>query len=269
MAIVPSANQSPFEHLRQVDDGGREFWSARDLCPVMGYVEWRKFEDAIGRARAACENTGSIVGDHFVGADKVTEGGRWGTQRVSDHRLTRYAAYLVAMNGDPRKTEIAEAQTYFAARTREAELIATGAIPAARPAPLAIEAAAVARAHVEVFGLALQMGAADESYVRGRVQTLLARMIGEEPQLDPASITITADEYLDGKVGGRELMSARTRLGKAVAQLYRQRYGKDPQKIERYIDGVHRKVSVYTRRDLDLFDAAWAEVKSRYAVVTP
>ncbi|MFF5534088.1 BRO family protein [Streptomyces cinerochromogenes] len=104
------------------DHNGQECWSARDLHAPMGYDRWERFEVAINRAIAAAENSGLDPLDHFRGASKAINGGRWGRQTVSDYRLTRYACYLIAMNGDPRKPEIAAAQTYFAVRTREAEV---------------------------------------------------------------------------------------------------------------------------------------------------
>ncbi|WP_239405412.1 phage antirepressor KilAC domain-containing protein [Frankia sp. Cj3] len=119
--IVPSHAQSPFEQLRRVDASGAEYWSARDLQIVMDYTRWEPFEDVIERARIACGNSGGNPEVDLRGATKVNFNGRR-EQEVADWHLTRYGAYLVAMNGDPRKTEIATAQTYFAIKTREAEL---------------------------------------------------------------------------------------------------------------------------------------------------
>lgn len=113
---------SPFDRLMLQDVHGEECWSARDLHEPMGYEKWERFEVAITRAIAAAENSGINPLDHFRGASKVIPGGRWGKQQVADYRLTRYACYLVAMNGDPRKPEIAAAQTYFAVQTRKAEV---------------------------------------------------------------------------------------------------------------------------------------------------
>lgn len=117
-----SGGSSPFDRLMHLDQDGQERWSARDLHSPMGYEKWERFEVAINRAMTATRNSGLDPLDHFRGASKVIPGGRWGKQDVADYRLTRYACYLIAMNGDPRKPEIAAAQTYFAVRTREAEL---------------------------------------------------------------------------------------------------------------------------------------------------
>lgn len=122
LPIIPPNGINPFEPLKQTRPDGSEYWSARDLQPAMAYVEWRKFEDAIERAVAACRNSGLDPMDHFGGAAKKVQLGSGAVRSVVDWHLTRYAAYLVAMNGDPRKPEIAAAQTYFAVKTREAEV---------------------------------------------------------------------------------------------------------------------------------------------------
>lgn len=122
LGVAPRTEQpgSPFDGIRREDEQG-EWWSARELMPLLGYSRWESFDDAVSRASVSAANAG-VDGDHFRGVPRVIEGGRWGTQTVQDYRLTRYGAYLVAMNGDPRKPEIAAAQTYFAVRTREAEV---------------------------------------------------------------------------------------------------------------------------------------------------
>jgi len=120
--VAVATDGSPFDAIRREDEQG-EWWSARDLQPMLDYTEWRKFEDAIERAQAACNNSGLNAPDHFVGAAKMVDIGSGATRRVIDYRLTRFAAYLVAMNGDPRKQAIADAQTYFATKTRQAEAL--------------------------------------------------------------------------------------------------------------------------------------------------
>lgn len=120
-AVVNATAQSPFDAIRHVNEHG-EVWSARELMPVMGYgADWRNFADAINRATAACRNAGYDPADHIGDATKMVRIGSGAQRAVPDFRLTRFGAYLVAMNGDPRKPEIAAAQTYFAVKTREAE----------------------------------------------------------------------------------------------------------------------------------------------------
>lgn len=112
------AQASPFEAIRLIHPDGREYWSARQLMPLLGYDTWRNFADSIERARYACDNAGYDSRDHFVGASKMIKVGKGAEREVLDYHLSRYACYLIAMNGDPRKDEIAAAQNYFVVRTR-------------------------------------------------------------------------------------------------------------------------------------------------------
>lgn len=119
--IVPNSQESPFDAIKKIDDDGREFWSARDLMPLMGYSAWRNFETPINRAMQAARNQGSSVQIHFAGSRKVVPRPQGGGLEQYDYSLSRYAAYLVAMNGDPNKPEVAGAQSYFAIQTHVAE----------------------------------------------------------------------------------------------------------------------------------------------------
>lgn len=112
---------SPFDAIRRVDSDGAERWSARELMPLLGYDRWENFTEAIDRARISCKASGGTSEDHLRDATKIIENSRGQKRPTADYSLTRYACYLVAMNGDPRKPEIAAAQTYFAVKTREAE----------------------------------------------------------------------------------------------------------------------------------------------------
>lgn len=123
--IVPGegdGKSKSFEQLKRVNDHGAEFWSARDLQTLLGYSQWRRFEEAITRATTSCEKSGNDPAHHFAGAGKMVVLGSGSKREVADWHLSRFACYLIAQNGDPRKQEIAEAQKYFAIQTRRQEL---------------------------------------------------------------------------------------------------------------------------------------------------
>jgi DNA-damage-inducible protein D len=118
-AIINSeSHDSLFDQIKHIDADGSEYWLARELMPVLGYQQWRQFEDAVQRAIAACKNIGQQSEQHFLRTPAKSTGGR----PRENFKLSRYGCYLTAMNGDSRKPEIAAAQTYFAVKTREAEL---------------------------------------------------------------------------------------------------------------------------------------------------
>lgn len=113
-----------FEGHAQQTEGGVEYWLARDLQYLLGYSEWRNFYNtAISKARTACEVSGHQAADHFVDVNKTIQMPKGAEKGIPDLMLSRYACYLIAQNGNPRKPEIAFAQTYFAIQTRRAELI--------------------------------------------------------------------------------------------------------------------------------------------------
>src|SRR5258708_2672870 len=111
----------PFDAIRLFDEQGNEYWSARDLQELIGTLTWERSEVALERASIACNNSGEEPSGHFVNAAKPIISGKGREQDIKDYHLTRYACYLTALNGDPRKPEISAAQTYFVMRTREAE----------------------------------------------------------------------------------------------------------------------------------------------------
>jgi len=111
-----------FERIREESDDGVEFWSARDLQPVLEYSSWNKFRRVIEKAIIACEQAGQASEDHFSHVGKMVEIGSGAEREVEDYDLSRYACYLIVQNGDPSKTSIANGQTYFAIQTRRQEL---------------------------------------------------------------------------------------------------------------------------------------------------
>jgi DNA-damage-inducible protein D len=119
-SVAPDAQN--LDALKKSNEYSAEYWSARDLQSMLGYSQWRRFEDAIKRAMISCETSGNDPAHHFAGAGKPISGGKGAIQMVDDYHLSRFACYLIAQNGDPRKPEIAQAQKYFAIQTRRQEL---------------------------------------------------------------------------------------------------------------------------------------------------
>jgi DNA-damage-inducible protein D len=112
-----------FDSIKHLNPYNVEYWEARELQPLLGYASsWQNFEKVIRKAMVSCEATGNIVADHFNDAIKPIVGGKGAVQRTKDYYLSRLACYLIAMNGDPRKSQIAAAQQYFAVSTRAHEL---------------------------------------------------------------------------------------------------------------------------------------------------
>ena len=115
-------NNKTFEEIKHIDENGIEYWLARELQSVLDYKEWRKFENVIEKAKVSCENSGISAFEHFVGVDKTINMPKGAQKTIKDYKLTRYACYIIAQNGDSRKKVIALAQTYFAIQTRKQEI---------------------------------------------------------------------------------------------------------------------------------------------------
>lgn len=120
---IQSVSEKLFESIKHINEYGQEYWSARELQPVLEYKQWRQFNDVINKAIEACETSNNAVLDHFADVRKMVSIGSGAERDIEDYQLSRYACYLIAMNGDPRKQAIALAQTYFAVKTRQQELI--------------------------------------------------------------------------------------------------------------------------------------------------
>ena len=123
MGDLKRYSDQTFEEIKHIDEGGSEFWFARELQIVLDYSEWRNFENVLEKAKTACRNSKNDVANHFVDVNKMVTLGSGSDREIDDYKLSRYACYLIVMNGDPRKEVIAVGQSYFAVKTRQQELI--------------------------------------------------------------------------------------------------------------------------------------------------
>ena len=115
-------NNKSFEEIKHIDENGIEFWYARELMIILEYKQWRRFESVIEKAKESCENSDISVIEHFANVGKLSKRANNAEVEISDYKLSRYACYLIAQNGDSRKKVIALAQTYFAVQTRKQEI---------------------------------------------------------------------------------------------------------------------------------------------------
>lgn len=126
MEMIPISekgkNNKSFEDIKHIDKHGVEFWYARELIRVLQYSNWQNFEKIIDKAKISCQNSDINVFEHFIDVSKLSKRGNNAEVEINDYKLTRYACYLIAQNGDSRKKVIALAQTYFAVQTRKQEI---------------------------------------------------------------------------------------------------------------------------------------------------
>lgn len=123
MTNITEYSESIFENIKHVNEYGQEFWYARELSKVLGYSDYRNFENALYKAMEACKNSQNEITDHFISTDEPVQIGSGVTRSFPSYQLSRYACYLTVQNGNPEKEEIALGQTYFAVKTRQQELI--------------------------------------------------------------------------------------------------------------------------------------------------
>ena len=123
MNELEKINETIFESIKHVDEDGNEYWYARELQYILGYNQWRSINDLIKRAKVACKESENNVNYHFAVYRKMINLAKGATRNVIDYKLSRYACYLIVMNGNPKKEIIALAQTYFAIQTRKQELL--------------------------------------------------------------------------------------------------------------------------------------------------
>ena len=120
--MITNNNITTFEQMKHTDEWGNEFWYARELMKVLEYTQWRRFENVIDKAKQSCENSGNSAFEHFADVGKTIKMPKGAEKIILDYKLSRYACYLIAQNGDSRQQVIALAQTYFAVQTRKQEI---------------------------------------------------------------------------------------------------------------------------------------------------
>jgi len=118
----PTGNDSPFEQIKRTNDTGNEYWSGREFAQILGYSDYRNFEQVIKKAKVACFNSGHRIEDHFVDITEMVDIGSGAQRPVSSVYMSRYACYLLVQNADPSKEIVALGQTYFAVQTRRQEI---------------------------------------------------------------------------------------------------------------------------------------------------
>ena len=123
MSDIVNYNEQTFESIKHINENGQEFWYARELQIALDYSQWRRFNETIERAKVACKKSGNDIEEHFAEVGKTIEMPKNAQKEIPDYELSRYACYLIVMNGDSRKEVIALGQTYFAVKTRQQELI--------------------------------------------------------------------------------------------------------------------------------------------------
>ncbi len=245
-AVAIASTASPFDAIKQTTPDGREVWSARDLCQVVEYDTWRNFAAAVERARIAIQNTGEPVTSHVADAGKLVPRPQGGSVHREDFELSRYGAYMVLMNGDPRKPKIAEAQGYFAIRTHQAEQIEQR---------LSIEERAIKRLAV----LQAAQGLIDPRHLEAKARCQLAIGLGEAPELEPSTRPLYAQSYLEERgLSRKQIKAIGGMFGKRLKQAYIDQHGTAPKQYPLETgSGQIRNVNAYTEQDRALMDAVW------------
>ncbi len=272
--ISKSPNKS-FEDVKKVDENGFEYWEARELMPVLEYLRWENFSKVVDKAQVACELSGQKVADHFRDIKKVINAGKGATFEALDYKLSRYACYLIAQNGNSKKQAIALAQTYSAAQTRKQELFETLTDDEKR----LLTRDEVTNYNKKLFKTAQDSGVKnfgkfnDEGYLGlyglTNKQIQKKKQIGNDKVLDRAGATELAanlfritqtDEQLNSKLQQGEKVgesrASRTHfvVGGKVRKAIKDIGGTMPEELsaQEHIDEVKKRVGGKQRRGIDI-----------------
>ena len=245
-AVAIAATATPFDLIRHERPDGSEYWLARELHPIVGYERWERFVMAIERAQAAADNSGMPAQDHFRPSSKKVDLGSGAERWVADFELTRYGAYLSVMNGDPRKPQIAAAQSYFAIRTHQAEQIEQR---------LSVEDRAIKRLAV----LQAAKGLIDDRHLEAKARCQLAIGLGEAPELEPSKRPLYAQSYLEERgLSRKQIKAIGGMFGKRLKAAFIDQHGTPPKQYPLETgSGQIRNVNAYTEQDRALMDAVW------------
>ena len=256
---------------------GIECWSARELQIILGYAQWRNFENAIEKAKTTCENSNNTVTDHFADVSKMIDLGKGAQRELTDYALTRYACYLIAQNGDSTKTEIAFAQTYFAVQTRKQEIIEQRLLDIAR----VTAREKLSKSEKKLSGIIYERGVDDKGFAIIRSQGDKALFGGfttqdmkrklQVPDNKPLAdflptLTIKAKDFATELTshnivekdlnGQNQITNEHTDNNKAVRKILQERGVKpeklpaldDVKKVKRKLEGEDKKISKTTAK---------------------
>lgn len=240
---------NPFDAIKRHRADGSEYWLARELCKLVEYETWRNFAAAVDRAKIAAQNSGADVATAFVQVGQLVDAGNLGKREREDYELSRFAAYLTVMNGDPRKPAIAAAQAYFAIRTNQAEQIERRLVDAIELSTRRLQLIQAAK------------GLIDEGHLETKARLVLARGLGEAPELDVTSTPLYAQTFLEEKGLTRQRIKAVSGpFGKRVKAAYVLEHGTDPKQYPLETgNGQVRQVNAYTEADRPLLEEIWTK----------
>lgn len=272
--ITTATHASPFDTIKRTRKDGTEYWSARDMQSLMGYTEWRKFEGSIERAIESAKNQGMPIRNHFVGAANMVKLGSGAEREVKDYELSRYAGYLVSLNGDPRKSEVAAAQAYFVMNTIENESRKAGEAKTIATLTKHEEASQ----EIEMFSTLAKAFPLTADWAQRQAVATAKKASGQTSELEASERLITAQTFLLENGYKRKGVEGKKRpmfyneeaghlisesvFGREVASIYREELNEEPN--ERIDEATGRHMKFYkhgTHRYI--FEKALKNIRTR------